>query len=280
MEPRRPGLPWKEPSFQHSHPNRRPRLLRPKRRRLPRPLRPRQLSLPLTEGSIAAVLQAGGAPPGATMVFSTVAASEAWMVAKAGPEPGRIFEFQGDRVTIGSGPQDGISINDPSVGSPHALLRISDHRYQLYDQPDGDGTLVNGEPTPSALLEDGTRISMGGSELFFTLVGGAAEGTGQGPSGVMLVRSGPATGKSFQVGDQDLVIGRNPGDGGAQLDDSTISGRHAIVRSEPGGLRIYDLGSANGTTVNDVIVAGTLLQSGDVVKVGAAELQFVLEQPA
>ena len=197
------------------------------------------------------------------------------MVAKVGPEPGRIFELQGDRVTIGSGPQDDISINDSSVGSPHALMRISDRQYQLYDQPDGDGTLVNGEPTPSALLEDGTRISMGGSELFFTLVGsgpGAAEGAGQGLSGVMFVRSGPATGKSFQVGDQDLVIGRNPGDGGAQLDDSTISGRHAVVRSQPDGLMIYDLGSANGTTVDDVIVAGTLLQNGDVVKVGAAEL--------
>jgi hypothetical protein len=33
-----------------SHPNRRPRLLRPKRRRLPRPLRPRQLSFPLKKG--------------------------------------------------------------------------------------------------------------------------------------------------------------------------------------------------------------------------------------
>ena len=72
-----------------------------------------------------------------------------------------------------------------------------------------------------------------------------------------------------------MVLGRNPGEGGAQLDDTTVSQRHALVRPTADGCTIYDLGSANGTSLDGVSLTGTLLNNGDIIKLGEAELQFV-----
>ena len=79
------------------------------------------------------------------------------------------------------------------------------------------------------------------------------------------------------MGEQNIVIGRAPGAAGAQISDTAVSQRHALVRSTPHGILIYDLGSANGTTVDDVSLSGTLLNNGDLLKLGDAELQFVQE---
>ena len=61
-----------------------------------------------------------------------------------------------------------------------------------------------------------------------------------------------------------------------QVDDSTVSQRHAMVRPADEGVMIYDLGSANGTTVDGEALTGSLLKSGDVIKLGDAELEFSL----
>ena len=41
---------------------------------------------------------------------------------------------------------------------------------------------------------------------------------------------------------------------------------------------IYDLGSFSGTALNDVPLAGSPLNNGDVIKLGIAELEFVREE--
>jgi pSer/pThr/pTyr-binding forkhead associated (FHA) protein len=76
--------------------------------------------------------------------------------------------------------------------------------------------------------------------------------------------------------DADLLIGRSaPTPGGRLGDDSQISRRHARVsRGADGRLTIEDLGSANGTFVNDErISAPRALELGDVVKVGKTALE-------
>ena len=87
-------------------------------------------------------------------------------------------------------------------------------------------------------------------------------------------------GQTFQIERGDLVIGRQPGDRGARLDDSAVNGRHALLRSLPRGCLLFDLGSANGTKVDDVELNGVPLQSGDILKFGDAEVQFVHEESA
>jgi pSer/pThr/pTyr-binding forkhead associated (FHA) protein len=223
-------------------------------------------------------LGAAEGPPGATMVLSTVPRAAAWLVVRSGGTPGKIHELMRGQATIGRGEDSDIQLEDASVGSPHALIKVQGKRYLLYDLGSNSGTWVNGKGVTGAFLRDGSRISMGASEIFFTQIGDPGEG-GAAASGVLLVRSGPSMGQSFPVGDGDLVIGRRPGENGARIDDTAVSLRHALVRPTPHGVVIYDLGSANGTSVDDVSLAGVLLENGDIVKLGRAELQFVLEEP-
>ncbi len=67
----------------------------------------------------------------------------------------------------------------------------------------------------------------------------------------------------------EIVIGRDPS-ADIHLADQKISRRHATVRLTERGARFTDLGSANGSTVNGVVVTAPVeLADGDVLGVGA-----------
>ena len=220
----------------------------------------------------------GGAPPGATMVFQTVPIQMATLVVKSGDEEGKTLKLAEGRTTIGSAPDSEVKLDHPSVDWAHALIRASQGRHTLFDLGSAAGTWVNGDAVSGTFIGDGSSISVGSTELYFTRTGSAAadpESKGFGKNGVLMVRSGPSKGSSFPVGDDDVVIGRKPGEGGAQIDDPSISQRHALVRPSTDGCLVYDLGSYNGTKVNGVELAGNSLSSGDVVKLGEVEMEFV-----
>jgi pSer/pThr/pTyr-binding forkhead associated (FHA) protein len=84
------------------------------------------------------------------------------------------------------------------------------------------------------------------------------------------VRQGFAPDELLLV-DGELLIGRAATvDAGRLGDDPELSRRHATVTRGPGGeLTIEDLGSANGTFVNDERISEPrVLQPGDVVRLG------------
>ncbi len=121
---------------------------------------------------------------------------------------------------------EGIKLDHPSVDSAHALIRASQGRHTLFDLGSAAGTWVNGDAVSGTFIGDGSSISVGSTELYFTRIGSAAadpESKGFGKNGVLMVRSGPSKGSSFPVGDDDVVIGRKSGEGGAQIDDPSFS---------------------------------------------------------
>lgn len=72
-----------------------------------------------------------------------------------------------------------------------------------------------------------------------------------------------------------LDIGRGP-TSGLVLDDSYVSSRHASMEYDHDGLVLSDLGSTNGTYVNErVISAPTRLKRGDVVQIGSFVFEVV-----
>ena len=224
-----------------------------------------------------------GGIPGATQVFTRVRGASAWMVTRSREESGSIIQIEGENVTVGSDEANEIQLSDISVDPNHALIRVNQGRYSLFDMGSTGGTSVNGSPLDGVMLRDGSRISLGDTELFFTQVAGAPPDPGeesvpQTSKGVLLVRSGPTRGQSFQVGDGDLIIGRQPGEGGARIDDPAVSQRHALLRPTLAGSQLFDLGSSNATSVDDVELTGHQLENGDVVRFGGSEFQFVLEE--
>ena len=70
------------------------------------------------------------------------------------------------------------------------------------------------------------------------------------------------------------VVGRDA-HSGIRLDrDEFASGRHARIEPRPEGAWVDDLGSTNGTFVNgSKLKKGRVAKAGDVIKIGATELQ-------
>ncbi len=104
----------------------------------------------------------------------------------------------------------------------------------------------------------------------------AQEETPQQP--MVRVTSGPAAGRSMQI-DGELVVGRE----GVDLtiaEDAELSRRHAALRATPGGFLVEDLGSLNGTFVNEArISAATAVSPDDEIRIGASRLKLVLPAP-
>jgi len=84
----------------------------------------------------------------------------------------------------------------------------------------------------------------------------------------------------YALGGQTVTIGRAQNSTIVFDKDTMVSRRHAILRPEADHYTVTDLGSANGTLVNDVeISATTPIRHGDRILIGQHELLFLLDQP-
>lgn len=89
----------------------------------------------------------------------------------------------------------------------------------------------------------------------------------------LFVVMGPDAGRSFALGPQS-VIGRDP-TATVQLTDGEVSRRHAIVSAGEGLPTVEDLGSSNGTFVDDAPVTGEVeLEPGQRIRVGQTVLEL------
>ena len=91
---------------------------------------------------------------------------------------------------------------------------------------------------------------------------------------ILTVIRGIRTGHQFQLGDGKRKIGRE-----SQCDihfsDTETSRNHAEIEGLNGEFRLRDLGSSNGTFVNQQRVAESLLNHGDRIQIGRQTLLFI-----
>jgi hypothetical protein len=81
-------------------------------------------------------------------------------------------------------------------------------------------------------------------------------------------------GDSFEI-DRDIVLGRI-GSSGIVISDTFTSSKHARVFLKTGHYWLEDLGSTNGTFLNEVLVEQpVILADGDMFRVGGVTFQFV-----
>ncbi|MGH2674006.1 MAG: FHA domain-containing protein [Actinomycetota bacterium] len=91
----------------------------------------------------------------------------------------------------------------------------------------------------------------------------------------LIIRDGPSAGQRVEIS-AELVLGRAENE--FLQHDNEVSRRHASVRSAPEGLTVEDLGSSNGTFVNDRQIEGaTVLSSGDVLRIGQTTFDVEVE---
>ena len=82
----------------------------------------------------------------------------------------------------------------------------------------------------------------------------------------LAVVAGPLTGQRFPI-TGNLEVGRE-GAGIPLSFDSGASRKHATFMASPGGIILTDLGSTNGTFVNEQRVQAATLVKGDLVRIG------------
>ena len=89
---------------------------------------------------------------------------------------------------------------------------------------------------------------------------------------LVLIEKGKA-GKVYPIGKDLVVIGRLA-DSDVVLADPGASRRHAEVRRQDGRFVISDLGSTNGTMVNEATIGERELTEGDRITIGRTVLEF------
>jgi pSer/pThr/pTyr-binding forkhead associated (FHA) protein len=91
------------------------------------------------------------------------------------------------------------------------------------------------------------------------------------------VLGGDLRGGIFRLDGKPIVIGSST-DVNLSLPDPQALGRHAGLRYHEGRWSVEDL-TGNGLSVNDIPTSSRALSGGEILRVGATELQFSLEEP-
>jgi len=115
-----------------------------------------------------------------------------------------------------------------------------------------------GAPGPGATVAPGTA-------------GGSGTAT-SGPASLTLLRAGTAA-KRFTLQKERTVVGRLP-ECDVVVDDPGASRHHAEIRRAGSSYVVSDLGSTNGTLVNDAAVGEQALADGDRITIGNTVLEF------
>lgn len=92
--------------------------------------------------------------------------------------------------------------------------------------------------------------------------------------GILVVRSGDQIGQKFVLVKGITTIGRHP-DSDISLDDITVSRRHVEIEHREGKYSVRDVGSLNGTYLNQRRVDDAELMQGDELQVGKYRFVFL-----
>lgn len=95
----------------------------------------------------------------------------------------------------------------------------------------------------------------------------------------LTVKNGKQTGTTFGLFEGDKkIIGRD-NNCHIQILDKGISRNHSLLEWKGGHFLLVDLGSTNGTFVNNKIIISRILQEGDILKIGQTEIQYNETRP-
>ncbi len=172
-------------------------------------------------------------------------------------------------MTIGRDAGCDVVVASRFVSGRHARVEPEGGGYRVVDLGSTNGVLRAGRrlaPGAAAALVDGDALRIGDPTTggFVTLV--YRDPRAPRTPGGAVVRRYPLEGRAF------VSIGRAGAD--IELDNPTVSRRHAAVEAAGSGHVIRDLGATNGTFVDGARVGREALRRGAVVRVGPFRLAY------
>jgi pSer/pThr/pTyr-binding forkhead associated (FHA) protein len=91
---------------------------------------------------------------------------------------------------------------------------------------------------------------------------------------MVVVHRGANKGSRYLISDERTSIGRSP-ESEIFLDDVTVSRSHAVIERNGSAFALNDLGSLNGTYINNQSLKTSPLTSGDEIQIGKFHLIFI-----
>ena len=90
----------------------------------------------------------------------------------------------------------------------------------------------------------------------------------------LVVIYGLELGKKFNLNRPQIIIGRSS-KADIQIDQEAVSRNHCKIINTGNAIMLRDMGSTNGTYVNDEMIDEYVLRDGDFIKVGRCIFKFL-----
>ncbi len=94
------------------------------------------------------------------------------------------------------------------------------------------------------------------------------------PASCLVVIYGQDLGRRYLLDRPEMTAGRSASCELA-LDQDSVSRQHAVIKASAREVLIKDLGSTNGTYVNDELVTERVLKDGDLIKIGRTIFKYL-----
>lgn len=206
------------------------------------------------------------------------------IVVLRGKRAGSEIELDDGRsvFVLGSAPEADVRLEDEGVLPQHARIFKDEARFILMDVS-GAGVRVNGRAEVTTELRAGDELGLGAAILRVTPAAVPLTAALQRPPSPMTVGSGaelrivkgPDEGKTFGLGAK-ATLGRGVNVDVALL-DMKCSREHCTIERRAEGWVLVDLGSTNGTRLNDIKLdtrGVQVLKHGDKLRLGGTLVEF------
>jgi ABC transport system ATP-binding/permease protein len=183
------------------------------------------------------------------------------------------FALEKDITLAGRASDADLHLPYAYISARHLELRRGAHEFTVTDLGSTNGTLLNSKPLPAntptpihdqdilRIGDDNFGVSLGMTFINPRELSPPVEGFGMHAKTVLMEDARP------------VIIGRTP-ECDIRLDAPTVSRRHASIRKQGQAYILEDLGSGNGTFVNEQLVRQAELHDGDIVQISSFVLVF------
>ncbi|MHB8635189.1 MAG: FHA domain-containing protein [Fimbriimonadaceae bacterium] len=189
------------------------------------------------------------------------------------------------------GREGDVLLADARASRKHAQIESLNGALTLEDLGSTNGTKVNGRPVApgeKVTLAGGETLSFGGIEVVLAMPGeGGAHATQNLAGNRTAAIAAPP---KVEVAPAELVgeghryplkvgvntFGRKSADNDVAIIDPYVSGKHGLIEVGDDGFFVTDIGSTNGTMLNDAKLVPnmrTALQPEDVIRLGSMEFR-------
>lgn len=190
------------------------------------------------------------------------------------------------------GREGDIALADSRVSRRHAVVHSTDGVLEIEDVGSTNGTHVNGtrlDPGTRLALSSGDVVSLGGVEVTLGVPGaaGATAVLGSNKTASLTVPPRLEAAAGHLVGDgteYPLKPGANTfgrkSDNDVAIVDAYVSGRHGLIELADDGIFLTDIGSTNGTVLNDARLTPNMrtgITPDDTIRLGSLTFQVRLE---